>query len=130
MTHVSMVFYSIFRQMPRYWVATYDGRLSTHSCLINTDGHIPILFNAVHVVPAVQWLMVTFKGWYRTRHPMHCDHFMIFLSPLTFVSFLIHPPEVCGKYQHIPLVANQEKLVRNDGEFCRRNIAFILSRVL
>jgi hypothetical protein len=37
---------------------------------------------------------------------MHCGYFLIYYaSPSEFLSFLIHPPELYGKYQQRYLVA-------------------------
>jgi hypothetical protein len=39
-------------------------------------------------------LLVTVTGWYHTKHPMHCGHFIIHrASTSEFQSFPIHPPE-------------------------------------
>jgi hypothetical protein len=55
--------------------------------------------------------MVTVMGWSHTKRPKHCGHFLIYcVSPFDFPSFLIHLPKSSGKYQHRPLVVNQEKL--------------------
>jgi hypothetical protein len=42
-------------------------------------------------------------GWYRTKRPIHFDHYPIYcVSSSELKSFLIHPPEISGKYQQTP----------------------------
>jgi hypothetical protein len=37
------------------------------------------------MIPKLNWLLVTVVGWYRTKRPMHCDHFLIYCaSPSQF----------------------------------------------
>jgi hypothetical protein len=55
-------------------------------------------------MPLFPWLLtLNAKGWYPTKSPMHCGHFLINCSsPSDFKSFLIHPLELSGKYQQTP----------------------------
>jgi hypothetical protein len=56
-------------------------------------------------------LLVTVTGWYRTKCPMHCGLFlMYYASSSEFYLFVIHPPELSGKYQQRYLIAKQERL--------------------
>jgi hypothetical protein len=53
-------------------------------------------------------VLVTVTGWYPTKRLMHCGHLLICCaSPSWVQSFLIHPPDLSGKYQQRHLVVKQ-----------------------
>jgi hypothetical protein len=71
---------------------------------------------------------VTLMGRYRTRRPIHCDHFLIYcaFSILSFIRYwFIHHSSLT-----VTSSEAERNLSRNGSEFCRRSICFMLRRVL
>jgi hypothetical protein len=69
-------------------------------------------------------IAVTVTGTVRGAHTLVPQLFMIYcVSPSDFLSSLVYPPELSGKYQQRRLVAKQEKL----GEGWSTNFAYEVS---
>jgi hypothetical protein len=74
-------------------------------------------------------LLVTVTEWYRTKHPMHCGHLLIYCAfPAEFQSFMNYPPDFSGKYQHKHLVTKQGQTWRETSVNFDAEVSLILLR--